>query len=1055
MEGSRLTQVLHAIWLDGRLRVWGESLDAFLAHRVAHAPPPAERHPFASTHDALEAALADVSSPPNTGDDASSRGLMRLTLPHHAGRPLPSEDLFGLTDLPNEPTAGASLGSFAAPSIDVSAAAALPLLIGWTARSSPPRIELGADFRTLCDTASLAADLLIDQRFVPSLDLLAGSRVRARWTPWLDDPETQARLEWLVSGAPAVLRAGGAASRSSWQVLTEALRDMTDASVRRWLRAQQYVEAIQDRDPGSDRVVQFLSILLDGETTLVESASPVELFQEVRSWLSRLASPRRGEPWRLRLRVVEPQGAEAWCLALEMESTEREAESVRVADLWHGAALEPSIAARLGELQQAALREIARAARVYEPLQTAIAGSMPQDLRLSTEAMYVFLKEVAPVLQESGVSVGTPEWWGRPERRLSSRLMLNPVAEDGGGAGAGESSARMGLQSLVRFEWRLALADRTLTLEEFQSLAREGSPLVRIDNQWVEVRAEDVAAATALIEKGVSGVMTLREALQAAHGMDDHPASALPVRAIESSGWLSDLLEGRATDLRYRPLDQPRLFQGALRHYQHAGLGWLVFLDAFGLGACLADDMGLGKTIQLIALLQHERGQGDSIGPTLIIAPMSVVSNWTRELARFAPELSVHVHHGSERPMLDAFVSIASRADVVITTYSLVNRDVETLRRVRWRRVVLDEAQFVKNTPTKQAQAIRSLVTERRVALTGTPVENRLSELWSIMDFLNPGYLGHAAEFRRRFSHPIERRRDRERSDALRSMIRPFVLRRLKTDPTVVPDLPPLVETKEFAALTAEQARLYEEVVSGLLKRVDAAEGMQRRGLVLAGIVRLKQICNHPANLSDDADGAAENGESDAHDVASLAGRSGKVKRLLELFEEVTASGERALVFTQYRRMGHLLSRILHHELNVPVLFLHGGTPRVRRQEMIDQFQSETGRWPVFILSLRAGGVGLNLTAANHVFHFDRWWNPAVENQATDRAFRIGQQRTVHVHKLVCTGTLEERIDEMIEQKTELAESIVGAGDSWLTELSTSQLRELITLRQTAVEVEA
>jgi SNF2 family DNA or RNA helicase len=434
---------------------------------------------------------------------------------------------------------------------------------------------------------------------------------------------------------------------------------------------------------------------------------------------------------------------------------------------------------------------------------------------------------------------------------------------------------------------------------------------------------------------------------------------------------------------------------------------------------------------------------------------MSVVGNWIHESARFCPHLQLLVHHGNTRLASDEFIAKVGKSDLVITTYALAHRDRELLAKIQWGRVVLDEAQYVKNAISKQSQAVRSLQAGHRVALTGTPVENRLSELWSILEFCTPGYLGTQGDFRKRFASPIERHKDRRQADRLKNLVRPFVLRRLKTDPTVISDLPPLVETRQNVPLTAEQAQLYDSVVNDMLNRVDNAEGMKRRGLVLSALVKLKQVCNHPAHFlrqgADDEDAVPlpvlKLGEK-------LSARSGKAMRLMEMVDELIAAGDRALIFTQYRQMGHLLVAMLRQELDTEALFLHGGTPQAKREMLIERFQSNDPACPIFVLSLKAGGVGLNLTAANHVFHFDRWWNPAVENQATDRAFRIGQHRTVNVHKMISEGTLEERIDQMIEQKTELAQQIIGSGESWLTELSTGQLRDLLTLRRETLEDE-
>ncbi len=418
---------------------------------------------------------------------------------------------------------------------------------------------------------------------------------------------------------------------------------------------------------------------------------------------------------------------------------------------------------------------------------------------------------------------------------------------------------------------------------------------------------------------------------------------------------------------------------------------------------------------------------------------MSVVGNWQREAERFAPDLRVHVHHGSARLSGRALTDAVAGCDLFVTTYGLVVRDQQSLAGVQWARVVLDEAQNIKNSAARQTQAVRALPAGQRVALTGTPVENRLGELWSIMEFLNRGLLGSASDFRRRFAVPIERYRDESSAELLKRITAPFVLRRLKTDRSIIADLPEKVEMKVFCNITREQATLYQAVLDDMLARIDAAsEEIERRGLVLAAMMKLKQVLNHPAQF--------------LRDGSRLDGRSGKLARLEEVLEEVVAGGDRALVFSQFAEMGQLLRVHLAVRLTREVLFLHGGTPKRARDEMVARFQS--GTLPVFVLSLKAGGTGLNLTAANHVIHFDRWWNPAVEDQATDRAFRIGQTKGVQVRKLVCVGTLEERIDQVIEQKRDLAELIVGSGEAWLTELSTEELRDLVKLSADAVAEE-
>ncbi|MCI0478456.1 MAG: DEAD/DEAH box helicase, partial [Anaerolineales bacterium] len=440
----------------------------------------------------------------------------------------------------------------------------------------------------------------------------------------------------------------------------------------------------------------------------------------------------------------------------------------------------------------------------------------------------------------------------------------------------------------------------------------------------------------------------------------------------------------------------PAEFQGKLRHYQAAGLSWLAFLRQWGLGACLADDMGLGKTCEMIALFLHERAHRKKTKPALVICPTSVVSNWERELSRFAPDLRVHIHHGATRKKTD-LAKQAAQSDVVLSSYALLHRDVEQLAQIKWGDVILDEAQNIKNPTTKQAQAARKIGAnaEWRAALTGTPVENRLTELWSIFQFLNSDYLGSQNDFYDRFAKPIERTNDADATKRLKSLVGPFILRRVKTDPNVISDLPEKNEMKVFCNLTKEQATLYEAVVRDSLKRIEESEGIARRGIVLATLMKLKQVCNHPAQF--------------LRDGSALAGRSGKLARMTEMMEEVRAVKDRALIFTQFAEMGTLLKAYLQETFGDEILFLHGGVPAKARTKMIGRFQDDPNGPLIFILSIKAGGTGLNLMRANHVFHFDRWWNPAVENQATDRAFRIGQTKNVQVHKYLCAGTFEEK----------------------------------------------
>ncbi|MGH7918519.1 MAG: DEAD/DEAH box helicase, partial [Candidatus Dormibacteraceae bacterium] len=755
------------------------------------------------------------------------------------------------------------------------------------------------------------------------------------------------------------------------------------------------------------------------------------LRQALDAWFAAAIPP--DAPFRTCFRLEPPEGDSPdlpWFLDFLLQARDEPSLLVEAEAVWR-APDRLQLPGRIVEApQELLLADLGRASRLWPVLERALHEATPAHLRLDAEGAHSFLKEGAPLLAQSGFGVLLPAWWRDQKEHLGARLVARPREEDGG-------TGLLGQEGLCDYRWEAALGEETLTIAELRNLAELKLPLVQLRGRWVEVRPDELRHAVQVLERQErdgTRQMTVPQVLRAAGGLTT-PEAGLPVVGVDAQGWLRQMLR-EPNGWRPDAIAAPRSFHGELRPYQERGLGWLRFLDRQGLGACLADDMGLGKTIQMLALLLLEREEGEVPGPTLLVCPMSLVGNWQHETTRFAPSLRVHVHHGAGRLAGEEFSATAEDADLVLTTYSLAARDREVLASVRWGRVVLDEAQNIKNRESAQAHAVRTLPTERRVALTGTPLENRLSELWSIMDFCNPGLLGAAADFRRRFAVPIERYRDEESASLLRRLTGPFVLRRLKTDRSIIADLPEKVEIKVFCNITREQATLYQAILDDMLGRIQSSSGIARRGYVLATMTRLKQVLNHPAHL--------------LHDGTALAGRSGKLQRLEEVLEEVLADGDRALCFTQYAEMGGLLQHYLTERLHQEILFLHGETPKAQRDDMVDRFQ--TGEGPsIFILSLKAGGTGLNLTAANHVIHFDRWWNPAVEDQATDRAFRIGQRRDVQVRKLICVGTLEERIDRMLEDKRALAQQIVGAGEGWLTELSTDELRDLVELSLDAV----
>ncbi len=662
---------------------------------------------------------------------------------------------------------------------------------------------------------------------------------------------------------------------------------------------------------------------------------------------------------------------------------------------------------------------------VYSSLRT----KHPTGFELDASDALQFLTDYAQPLRSAGFNVMLPSWWmGRgPNRRLGLKAKTTSTDND--------SSGQFTLDSIMAFDYRVSLGEQELSLDELLELARLKEPLVKVRGQWTLIDQKQIQAAIRFLQKQKEHSLPARELLQVAMG-DEKEINGMRLENVEIDGWLKELCDSLTGRKAFELCSPPQSFNGVLRSYQEKGYSWLAFLRQWQLGACLADDMGLGKTVQTLALIQKETEAGET-RPVLLVCPTSVVNNWRREAEHFTPALSVLVHHGTDRQKHSEFCEHVEKYSLVVTTYALMQRDIEFLSEVQWAGVVLDEAQNIKNPSTRQFKAARALNSDYRIALTGTPVENHVGDLWSIMEFLNPGMLGSQSGFKTRFKKPIQMYGDSDAAEKLRTLTQPFILRRLKTDKSIIQDLPEKFEIKEYCSLTKEQASLYQAVVDDLQKKIQSAEGINRRGLVLASLMRLKQVCNHPAQYADDH--------------SELEGRSGKLERLVEMLLEIRELGERTLLFTQFAEMGALLQTYLQDYFGEPVYFLYGGTPRKKRDEMIQRFQTDDHAPHLFILSLKAGGTGLTLTRANHVFHYDRWWNPSVENQATDRAFRIGQTKEVQVHKFIVAGTLEERIDEMIEHKTGIAEQVVGSGEKWLSELSNDELFQLIKLDQETV----
>lgn len=1043
-------QVLHLHWLTphqpgqhGRFLFWAET--------AATANPPsrnrrhrtAQPHPFAADTSTLRTLLKEIGWAGKLPVEA-----LTLWLPTNRFGPIPSPDLLHNWEHDEEQpellpwtVAGLSLGP----------THALALLSYLHQQALPPAVRLGADGRYWQTTFSFLLELLARQLYRP---IMVETRQKqehhfeARWQPLLDGENEARRMAQLAAAMPPICRADAENPDETLPpgaILDSFLNYLTDTAVRQWATRQELV-----LPTGSDPAAAWLRALFATDPTIQASPAQMQHFaSSFRAW-ERALTIAGDRHYRVALRLEAPtqqqgkrtkKGEPAWQLHYLLQARDDASLLVPASEVWQSKSrVLQALDRQFDKPQERLLAGLGYAARFFPPMQRSLQQRTPVSMTLTTDEAYTFLGQCAPQLQRAGFGLLVPPWWNKPGTRLGVRLQLGGTSKLTGQTAV--SKGHLSLDNLVRYRWHLSLGDTELSREEFDALVALKSPLVQIRGQWVQLDPEQIDAAMRFWqEQDWEGDLSLFEAMKLGLTGEGQQHNGLPVEGVVLDDWLQTWLSQLQGDEKLAMLPPPDGLRVELRPYQQYGYSWLHFARRWGLGVILADDMGLGKTIQTLTLVQQLKEEmGGLPAPILLICPTSVVTNWELEQRKFTPGLRAMVHQGGDRRREAEFVAAAQESDVVLTSYALVRRDAETLKQINWFGVVLDEAQNIKNANTKQAQTIRQLPADFRLALTGTPVENRLSELWSIMHFLNPGFFGGQKQFRQDFTLPIEKYGDEDAAQKLRKLTRPFLLRRVKTDPTVIQDLPDKQEMKVYCHLSEEQATLYEAVVQDALAAIEEQEegGMARKGLVLSMLMQLKQVCNHPAQYLH---------ETEAYQPGEDNGRSGKLQRFDALLDEILAEGDRMLIFSQFTEMAGLLQAYIQTRFGVSTLYLHGGVPAKKRAKMVELFQQEDGP-PVFLLSLKAGGTGLNLTRANHVFHFDRWWNPAVEDQATDRAFRIGQTKNVLVHKFVCLGTLEERIDAMITEKKALAQTIIGSGENWLTEMSTADLRNLVQLRQ-------
>ncbi len=915
----------------------------------------------------------------------------------------------------------------------------------------PGHLILGDDLLYWHKALVLALEILSQQHYVPSLFHENGV-LQARWRPVFESPVIKEKLYALAAAMPPVCRAepgpdGG--ELSSLALLQSFIARAVDSFARTWGAEAPHRIAYLHNGNG---VADWLKALLRADGVIPEPDGRLQqLVSQVEQWQRNLL-PAGSTHYAIAFRLEAPPPAangktwhvpqKGWRLSYYLQSRSNPDILIPASQVWQ---TQEEIIIRQGlrfdHPQEKLLKGLGLAANIFPPIEKSLRSAAPVSVELTTTEVYEFLREAEPVLRQSGFHILLPSWWERAGTRLGLRLYLHPTTPEPVDVVLDSDVP----EKPVAYQWELVLGDTTLTREAFKDLVSLRSPLVQQNGHWLRLDPEQIEAAQRFWERhSFEGRLTLLHGIRVALSFDEHTmVSGLPVHKVLLNGWLPALLRRLgAGDETLREAPQPPGLQGELRPYQRYGAAWLREHYHRGLGAILADDMGLGKSIQTIAFLLHEQtAQGRLPGPTLLICPTSLLGNWRREIQRFGPSLRVYTHYGPDRARDEAFARAIAGYDVILTSYALARRDADFLQARRWFGIVLDEAQMIKNPNALVTRAVNQFQSDYRFALTGTPIENRLSELWSIFNFLNHGYLGSRTKFRKEFALPIENYQDRVALARLQRMVRPFILRRLKTDPAVIQDLPERLEMDVYCTLTDEQIELYQKVVDEGLPRIADATGGNRRIHVFNLLTKLKQILNHPVQYLYKI---GPNGIPNE----PLAGRSGKLDRLTAMLEEVLEVGDKALIFTQFAEMGRLLSEHIRTTLETPVLYLHGGVPGGKRQEMVNRFQEDPHAPPIFILTLKAGGLGLNLTAANHVFHYDRWWNPAVEKQAADRIFRIGQTRNVQIHKFVTAGTLEENIQEMLNRKKHLAESIIGADENWLASLSEDELVELVSLHK-------
>ena len=804
-------------------------------------------------------------------------------------------------------------------------------------------------------------------------------------------------------------------------ILSNYLSTCSDKLIRSFIGDKLFLELPEDdelEDFTECSAFWLKSIFSRDAKIKEESLFFANLDSKLKKWSNKFSNSEDIESlFKLGFKMIEPEDGENWDLEFFLYYTKDKLQ-IPAEEVWKSK----------DEIEFFFLKELGRAIKIFPKLRESLAIEKPESMVLNTTEAYYFMKELSAPLKSMNFEISLPDWWESAENSLTLNLNIQSDLNY-----SYNIDKPLGSLELLEFNWEIAVGDRKFSLKEAQELVKDDLPIKKIDGKWVKINQEKLSQSLNFINKQAEkSSYSVIDAIRFGLGLEDEGIANVN---ISGTGWFEKLISCDVKVLE--EIETPKTLNATLRPYQKQGLNWLSFLSHLGIGACLADDMGLGKTIQFIALLLSEKERIHAKQePTLLVVPMSVIANWQDEVIKFGPSIRVYTHHGARSSSLEEFQENTNKSDLVITTYSILQRDENLLSKIQWKRIALDEAQNIKNIDAKQTKAAKKISKLfpncHKVALTGTPLENHLQELWSIFDFLNPGLLGGLTEFRKRYAIPIEKNSNKKAQKALVGLLRPFILRREKSDPKVIDELPEKIEIQSLCTLTDEQASLYQSILDDMLEQVNTTKGIHRKGLVLATITKLKQVCNHP--------------ELFLKGGKSLSNRSGKLSQLEEYLDVILAEGDKTLIFTQYAKMGFLLKDHLADLFKRDVLFLHGGLTSDARKKLITRFREKDGP-SIFILSLKAGGQGLNLTEANQVIHYDQWWNPAVMDQATDRAYRIGQTRGVQVRKLICKGTLEEKIDKLVSRKKLLANEIVSSSSkSQVTNMNVEELRQLLSL---------